>query len=51
MEVNVNFVLFEELKENAGSNVIETRIVIVRGSKDSSATFDEDSATDFDSLE
>jgi hypothetical protein len=51
VEVNVNFVLFEEMQENPGSRVIETRIVIVRGSKDSSAALDENSATDFDSLE
>jgi hypothetical protein len=51
VEVNVNFVLLEDLKENPGSNVIETRIVIVCGSKDSSAALNEDGATNFDSLE
>ena len=34
MEINVNFVLFEELKEKADGRGAEARIVIIRGSKD-----------------
>ena len=34
MEINLNFVLFEELQEKADSNEAVARIVIVRESKD-----------------
>lgn len=49
MEINVNFVLFEELKEKPHGGA-ETRIVILRKGKDVDSTLD--SATvDFDSPE
>jgi hypothetical protein len=42
MEINVNFVLFEELKEKPDGGA-EARIVILRDSKDMDATPDLDS--------
>lgn len=34
MEININFVLFEELKEKPDGSGAEARIVIIRESKD-----------------
>lgn len=34
MEINVNFVLFEELKEKPHGSGVETHIIIIRESKD-----------------
>ncbi|HEY6945413.1 MAG TPA: hypothetical protein VI431_09770 [Candidatus Acidoferrum sp.] len=34
MEINLDFVLFEELKEKPDGSGVETRIVIIRESKD-----------------
>lgn len=45
MEINVNFVLFEELSEKTGGGA-EARIVILRESKDVDSALDSD-ATDF----
>lgn len=47
MEINVNFVLFEELKENPDGGS-EARIVILRESKDIDSALDS-AAPDFDS--
>ena len=49
MEINVNLVLFEELKEKPNGGV-EARIVILRESKDISSALDA-TATDVDSAE
>ena len=49
MEINVNFVLFEELKEKPDGGA-EARIVILRESKDISSALDAP-ASDFDSAE
>lgn len=49
MEITVNFVLFEELRQKPDSNVTETRIVILRESKDVDSALD--STSEFDSLE
>jgi hypothetical protein len=46
MEINVNFVLFEELEKKPEGGV-ETRIVIIRQGKDPSSAF-EDGAGDLD---
>jgi hypothetical protein len=48
MEITVNFVLFEELKEKSESRA-ETRIVILRESRDVDSALD--STSEFDSLE
>ena len=45
IEVNVNFVLFEELEEKSNGNGVETRVVIIRQSGDTDAGF-EHGATD-----
>lgn len=50
MEVNLNFVLFEELKEKPDGGAAEARIVILRQSKDVDSALDS-AAADFDSLE
>ncbi|HKW65297.1 MAG TPA: hypothetical protein VJN89_22290 [Candidatus Acidoferrum sp.] len=47
MDINVNFVLFEELKEKPDGGA-EARIVILRESKDVDAALDS-AAADFDS--
>lgn len=47
MEINVNFVLFEELKEKPDGGS-EARIVILRESKDIDSALDS-AAPDFDS--
>lgn len=49
MEITVNFVLFEELREKPDDNVTETRIVILRENKDVDSALD--STSEFDSLE
>lgn len=48
MEINLNFVLFEELREKPDGGA-EARIVILRESKDVDSALDA-AATDFDSL-
>lgn len=50
MEININFVLFEELKEKPNGIGAEARIVILRQSKDVDSAPDSGSA-DFHSLE
>ena len=50
MEINVNFILFEELKEKPDSGGAETRIVVLRDSKNMDSALDS-TATDFDSPE
>lgn len=47
MEINVNFVLFEELKEKPAGSEVEAHIVIIRESKDVDSALDSD-ASDFD---
>ena len=47
MEINLNFVLFKELKEKPDSGA-EARIVILRESTDLDSALD--SSTDFDSI-
>jgi len=49
MGINVNFILFEELKEKPDGGA-ETRIVVLRDSKDMDSALDS-AATDFDSPE
>jgi hypothetical protein len=49
MEIKVNFVFFEELREKPDSNVTETRIMILRESKDVDSALD--STSEFDSPE
>ena len=49
MEINLNFVLFEELKEKPSGGA-EARIVILRESKDVDSALD-CAASDFDSPE
>lgn len=39
MEIKVNFVLFEELKEKPRGSGAEARIVVLRGSKDVDSAF------------
>ncbi len=46
MEINLNFVLLEELKEKHNGKGTETHIVIIRESKDPDSAF-EDGAVDF----
>ena len=46
MEINVNFVLLEELRERTGGGA-EVHIVILRESKDADSAFDA-AGTDFD---
>lgn len=50
MEININFVLCEELEERAGGNGIETRILIIRQRKDLHSAFEE-GAADFGSAD
>jgi hypothetical protein len=50
METNLNFVLFEELKEKPDGGA-EARIVIIREIRSPDSAFDEDSGTDSGSLE
>lgn len=50
MEINLNFVLFEELKEKSDGSGAEAHIVIFRESRDGDSSL-EDSDTDFHSLE
>jgi len=50
MEINLNFVLFEELQEQADGGGAVARIVIVREGKDADLAL-EDGATGFDPLE
>jgi hypothetical protein len=51
METNLNFVLFEELKEKPDGSGAEARIVIIRESRNPDSAFDEDNGTNSDSLE
>ena len=48
MEINLNFVLFEELREKPDGNVAETRVLIIRESKELDSALDS-AASDFDS--
>ena len=50
MEINVNFVLFEEPREKPDGSAAEARIVILRESKDVDSALDSDAA-DFNSPE
>ena len=50
MEININFVLSEELEEQSSGNSIETRILIIRPRKDLHSAFEED-AGDCDSAD
>jgi hypothetical protein len=50
IEINLNFVLFQELQEKPDSDGAVTRIVIVRGSKDPNLALEE-GATDSHLLE
>ena len=50
MELNLNFVLFEELPERPDSSSVVARIVVIRESKDAGFALEED-ATDFYPLE
>lgn len=50
MELNLNFVLFEELPEKEDRSGAVARIVVIRESKDASFALEED-ATDFYPLE
>lgn len=43
MEINVSFVLFEELQEKPNGNGVETHVVIIRQSKDADSAFEEGS--------
>jgi len=45
IEINLNFVLFEELQENPEHHGLVTRIVVIRQNKNSAAALD-DSAAD-----
>lgn len=49
MEITVNFVLLEELREKPNSNVAETHIVILRENEDVDSALD--STSEFGSLE
>lgn len=49
MEINVNFVLFEELREKTGGGA-EARIVILRESKDVDSALGS-ASSEFDALE
>jgi hypothetical protein len=44
MEIKVNFVLFEELKEMADGNGDVARIVVIRESKDANLALEEGAA-------
>jgi hypothetical protein len=50
MEINVNFILFEELKEKPDGGGADTRTVILRESKDVDSALDS-AAPDIDSPE
>lgn len=50
MEINLNFVLFEELRQKADGPGAETRIVIIRESEDVDSALDS-GAKDAHSLE
>jgi hypothetical protein len=45
MEINLNLVLFEELREEPDANEAVARIVIVRESRDSQLALEDGSAT------
>ena len=40
IEINLNFVLFEELQENPENHGLVTRIVVIRQNKNSAAAID-----------
>ena len=44
MEINLNFVLFEEPQEKPSGKGIETRLVIIRETKDPVSAFEDDAA-------
>ncbi|HET7258684.1 MAG TPA: hypothetical protein VFI75_03120 [Candidatus Acidoferrum sp.] len=44
IEINLNFVLFEELQENPEHHALVTRIVVIRQSKNSAAALDDNAA-------
>ena len=44
MEINVNFVLFEELQEKADGSGAVARIVVIRESKDANPALEEGAA-------
>ena len=50
MEINLNFVLLEELKEKPDGSGAEARIVILRGSKDADSALNSADA-ELESLE
>lgn len=50
MEININFVLFEELREDPNGREAEAHIVILHESKDVDSALDS-AAADFDSPE
>ena len=50
MEINIDFVLSEELEELTGGKDIETRILIIRQREGLHSAFEEDAA-DFDSAD
>ena len=44
MEINLNFVLFDELQEEPDSSRVVARIVVIRESKDTNLAFEGDAA-------
>lgn len=44
VEINVNFVLFEELEEKPNANGVQTRIVIIRENEGLDSGLDDDPA-------
>lgn len=44
IEINLNFVLFEELQENPENHGLVTRIVVIRQNKNSAAALDDGAA-------
>jgi hypothetical protein len=51
METNLNFVLFEELKEKPDGSGVEAPVVIIRECRNADSAFDDDSGTNSESLE
>ena len=50
IEINLNFVLFEELQENPENHGLVTRIVVIRQSNDLNSTPKKDAGS-FDSVD
>ena len=44
IEINLNFVLFEELQENPENHGLVTRIVVIRQNKNSTTALDDNAA-------